>query len=441
MIKHKRTKAQWNGKQWDAEKNLLEYCINDVEILAEVVKIHHVQCLNIIGEYNPSLAVSPWHFTTAAGFMHKLFFYEQRSEMNKYEKDLEVIQRVSECNWAALEAEEHYFAKLALRGGRTEVRKFYYKSKIDNFDVHSMYPSVQIGKLIEVMGETIPLLYPVGVPRIEVHDSDYYPCNLHFQSPASVCSCTLQKKKQYVSKKIIVDVFSNPLDDIHAYIDGFDGIIMVDATPPKTMYHPLLPVFDPVKKKCIFSCEPIVGASFASPILKVAIKHGYIVTKIYRADRYRLSPKWSGLLGAVYKIKYYASKNSDDLSDQEKENHKAFYRHEFDIDLDFDQCTKRPALKKSSKILINSPWGKHAESVDHMQSAVLVSTDFDKAQEFYNKIGKHQIKVKQFHNISEDRTLFKYQVQRSYKDKIVRPDLHKGYLPCAVFVPMYGQLM
>jgi hypothetical protein len=124
-----------------------------------------------------------------------------------------------------------------------------------------------------------------------------------------------------------------------------------------------------------------------------------------------------------------------------KDNHKSFYRREFDIDLDFDQCSKRPALKKSSKILINSPWGKHAESVDHMQSAVFGSTDYDKAQEFYNKIGKHQIKVKQFHNISEDRTLFKYQVQRNYKDKIVRPDLHKGYLPCAVFVPMYGQLM
>ena len=33
------------------------------------------------------------------------------------------------------------------------------------------------------------------------------------------------------------------------------------------------------------------------------------------------------------------------------------------------------------------------------------------------------------------------QEQINYKGKIVRPDLHKGYLPCAVFVPMYGQLM
>jgi hypothetical protein len=45
-----------------------------VEILAAIVKIHHAQCIDIIREYNPALAVSPWHFTTAAGFMHKLFF-------------------------------------------------------------------------------------------------------------------------------------------------------------------------------------------------------------------------------------------------------------------------------------------------------------------------------------------------------------------------------
>jgi hypothetical protein len=395
--------------------------------------------LEIIGEYNPSLAVSPWHFTTAAGYMHKLFFYEQQSEMNKYEKDIEVIKHVTESNWTALEAEEHYFAKLALRGGRTEVRKFYHKGEISNYDVHSMYPSVQIGKSIEVMGDTIPLLYPVGVPRIEVHDVEYYPCNLHFQSPASVCSCSLEKN---ASKKISIDVFSDPLDDIHSYIESFDGIIMVDATPPKDMYHPLLPVYDPVKKKCMYSCESIYCASFASPILKVAIKHGYKVTKIYRADRYKMmKSKWSGLLGAVYKIKYYASKNIDDLTVEESRTHKAFYLKEFEIDLDLNQCVKRPALKKSSKILINSPWGKHAESVDHLQAAVFGSTDYGKADEFYNRIGKHQIKVKQFHNISEYRTLFKYQVQRNYKDKVVRPNLHKGYLPCAVFVPMYGQLM
>jgi hypothetical protein len=76
-----------------------------------------------------------------------------------------------------------------------------------------------------------------------------------------------------------------------------------------------------------------------------------------------------------------------------------------------------------------------------MQTLVLGSTNYEGANEFYNKINKNQIKVKQFHHISDDRTLFKYEIKRNHKDKIVRPNLHKGYLPCAVFVPMYGQLM
>jgi hypothetical protein len=151
--------------------------------------------------------------------------------------------------------------------------------------------------------------------------------------------------------------------------------------------------------------------------------------------------KWKGLLGAMYKFKYYASRDEKDISPIEKKEHLTHYKEMFGIDLDLSKCVKRPALKKSSKVLINSVWGKHAESVDHIQSVVFGNTDYAEADEFYNRIDKQQFKVKQFHSIGEDRTLFKYDTVRSHKDKERRPDLHKGYLPCAVFVPMYGQLM
>jgi hypothetical protein len=65
----------------------------------------------------------------------------------------------------------------------------------------------------------------------------------------------------------------------------------------------------------------------------------------------------------MYKIKYYSSKNKSDISFEEQQHHKKYYIDQFDIDIDFNKSNKRPALKKSSKILINSPWGKHAESV------------------------------------------------------------------------------
>jgi hypothetical protein len=223
--------------------------------------------------------------------------------------------------------------------------------------------------------------------------------------------CTGQHQIKYVCvpwiNELITresDIVQDPVPDIHSYIIDFDGIIMVDVTPPSNMYHPLLPFYDSLKKKCLFSCLPITGATFPSPILKVAIKHGYVVTKIYRADRYRLLPsKWRGLLGALYKIKYYSSKNSLDMTSHEKSAHLKRCCEEFDIDLDFDLCEKRPALKKSSKVLINSPWGKHAESVDHMQSAVIASNDYHKFDEFYNQIEKGHIEVAQFQYIADDR--------------------------------------
>jgi hypothetical protein len=163
LAKHKRMKARWYGKEWDAEKNLREYCINDVNILAEVVKRHHIQCMEMIGEYIPAIACSPWHYTTAAGYMHNLSLFEMAGHMDKNEKDPGVIKHIAEDNWVALEAEEYYFDRLALGGGRTEVRKLYHKGDLDCSDVHSMYPSIQIGGSIEVLEDTIPLLFPVPI--------------------------------------------------------------------------------------------------------------------------------------------------------------------------------------------------------------------------------------------------------------------------------------
>ena len=442
-------RATWEGRDdWNAEKELVEYCSDDVSILSKVMLIHHNNCMISIGSYNPVIAVSPWHFTTAAGFMHKLSLYEMRGEMDKNETDKQVIRNIANNNWIALEAEEHYFAKLALRGGRTEVRKFYHKATpgapIKNYDVHSMYPSVQIGKSITVMDQDIPLLYPVGAPHIEIHDQLYFPCNIHFTHPDKPCNCPLEKKQRFASKKPDYELLSlppNDLESIKSYCLNFDGIIMVDVTPLKR-YHPIIPVYDEIKKKCVFSCEPIVCKAIPSPLLKVAITHGDIVTKIYRADRYRMQPsKWVGLLGEMYKIKYYSSCDESLLSESYKQHHTTLYREKFGIDLDFSKCSYRPALKKSSKILINSVWGKHAESVDHSQSETHGSTDYIAADEFYNRISKQQIKVNQINHITTDRTLFKYDIIRSANNKVVRPDLHRGYLPCAVFVPMYGQLL
>ena len=435
LARHQRMRESWEGKIWDCEKELLNYCKNDVEILAEVVRLHHVQCIQMIKDHRPELVFSPWHSTTAAGFMHKLFLHEVHFDAERFDAmDEHDLAQEAESSWAALLAEEYYFFKKGFRGGRTEVRKFLYEGPVKCFDVHSMYPSIQIGKKITVMGKDIPLLFPVGVPEIKVFDPDYYPCNKHFENPRGDC-CPVLLRKKYVKRKLRIEEVTRQPDDIHAFIRDNHGAFMVDVTPPTDLYHPVLPYYSEEKKKCIFSLEPMVAQVFYSPMLRVAIDVGYTVTKLYRADLYEMAEsKWKGFLGSFYKIKYYSSMENVPLEKQIR--HKKYYKEEFDLDLDFTKCSKRPAMKTSSKILINSPWGKHAESVDHDETKVHGIMD-DESFLFYQKILNKQLEVSQTVSLPE-RTLFKVKCARN---EDIRPNLHKGYLPCAGMVPMYGQLM
>lgn len=436
LDKHNRIRKSWEGRIWDAEEQLKLYCINDVNILAEVVRLHHIQCIKMVAGFNPLLAFSPWHSVTAAGYMHKLFLQQEKIYFNVDPKTLltrDEINDIAAYTWIALEPVEHYFIKHAFRGGRTEVRKFYHKGPVKCLDVHSMYPSIQLGQSISVMGQDIPLLFPVGPPIIEVHDDLYTPCHIHCTDTSlDPCTCTTRRKRQDKLSITYVD----PVD-IHAYINDFFGVLLVDVTPPN-LFHPLLPVYDDKQKKCIFSCDPIERKAFLSPMLQVAIANGYVVTKIYRADRYKPSEsKWKGILGEMYKIKYYAGQDQASIPQELQDHHKTLYTNRFNIDLDFTQCKYMPAMKKSSKVLINSPWGKHAESVDHDQSASFGEAITQDSLEFYQRIDKGQYELKQIHQITTSLNLFKYKEKRHY----VNPNLHKGYLPCAVFVPMYGQLM
>ena len=438
MESHRRFREKWEGRNdWDADKMLLEYCQNDVEILSALMKFHHENCKRINYDIDTRLAISPWFKCTSAGYVHEI---TRRALALDYDGD-------TANTWVTLRNSEYYFARKALRGGRTEVRKFYHKCAeneiIKCVDVHSMYPSIQIGKSITVDNQVYPLLFPVGTPVIEIHDSRFYPCTKkHYAHPTQGCNCTLQTKKHHAKGINVVEVQEV---DIEEYLQNFDGIVMVDVTPPKNIYHPILPVFDEITKKCVFSCEPIVKKVFGSPQLKLAMDHGYRVTKIYRADRYRLAPsKWRKILGNMYMMKYYSSSNGDKVMGKEtteemKERHIKYYKEHFDIDVDFSRCKKMPAIKQTAKILINSAWGKHAESADHQMSIILDENAEVENATFLHQVQNKEISVDDIFRV-HDMTMIKYSESRSSSENL-NPKLYDKYLPCAVFVPMYGQMM
>jgi hypothetical protein len=440
-----------SGRDWNFQENLESYCINDVNVLAEIVRLHHNTCVELLGNYKPHLAISPWHSPTAAGYVHKLFLREISEEMNvedilqndtpevKEAKALEAISKAQDT-WCALVPNEYYFCRESLRGGRTEIMRHYYEGPIINIDVQSMYPSLQMAKSIMVCGEELKLYYPVGTPSVTIFEEEAYPCRDHFKDP---CTCTLQRRMENKHKQMTIRLQATQPDH-HEYIKDFFGIISIDATPPVTLRHAVLPIFK--DGKCLFSLEPIVKQTFTSEELKLAIRMGYKVTKIYRSDRYNhATSKWGGLLGEMYKLKLYNSQKAEpnaknilhETTPEWQARQKKTYKDKFNIDITFDAWDEREASKATGKVLMNSAWGKHAESVDHPQAFVSDGTMNQENYNFYQSIDEKSVTLKNFIPLAGDHTLFKYDENREN----AKPDLHKGYLPAAVFVPAYGRMM
>lgn len=423
------------GKVWNFNTELEKYCINDVECLSEIVKMHHSLCMQVLSDYDPDIAISPWQSTTAAGYVHNLFLRLQTKKLSiTKETSVEQIEQLAKDNWAVLTLDEYKFARKALRGGRTEIRKFYYKGPIKDLDIQSEYPFCQLTKTMQICDQEIPVLYPTGYPTIEIFDYEYYPCfkNEHRGEP---CTCPFADKVLKVNKKnriLFVEILDN-----HEYINSFFGILTIDIIPPNDLYHPVLPFFDPIQKKCVFSLEPLLKQTFCSVEVQLAIRKGYTVTKIYRADRYKASTSnWVGLLGELYKLKMYNSQKAPDEETQAR--FKETYREKFNIEISFDNWDKRPAAKKTGKILINSGWGKHAENSNHEKLIILNHNDINQGEAFYNSL-YNKDKFLQQYIPAENETIFKYkQAETSGSSS---QHLHKTYLPCAVFVPMYGRLM
>jgi len=424
-------------KEWNFTNELEKYCINDVECLAAIVSTHHSLCMKVLQDFDQDIAYSPWQSTTAAGYVHSLFLRLQSKKLGiTKETSVEEIQSLAENNWAVLTLAEYTFARKALRGGRTEIRKFYHQGSIKDLDIQSEYPFCQLTKTMQLCDEEIPVLYPTGYPTIEIFDCDYYPC-FRPQHLNTICECTLYDKQHSQNKKNRI-IYVNPeAQHPHDYISTFFGIIMVDVLPPNNLYHPVLPHFDSIQKKCTFSLEPLVGQTFCSVELQLAIKKGYTVTKIYRADRYKSSPSnWIGLLGELYKLKMYNSQKAPDQETQDR--FKQIYKSKFNIDIDFSDWDKRPAAKKTGKILINSGWGKHAETSNHEKIIILNHNDLTQGQHFYEDLYNKEKQLAQFIP-AENETIFKYTERQTSSN--TQKHLHTTYLPCAVFVPMYGRLM
>jgi hypothetical protein len=85
----------------------------------------------------PHAQISPWFFPTMAGHMHKICLLHTSKDLDPSETTVEQLQAFTQSNAAVLEPIEHYFVKLAMRGGITNI--FSYITETVNFLLISGY--------------------------------------------------------------------------------------------------------------------------------------------------------------------------------------------------------------------------------------------------------------------------------------------------------------
>jgi hypothetical protein len=416
-------------QEWNFIDQRKLYCRNDVVMLAEIMKLYHYSIIDSLKNYE-YLTVSPWFFPTMAGHIHKLMIRHLHEGQNIAEKSVEELQEYAQTTLCAIEPEEHYYAKTALRGGLTNIVKYRAEGTIHYVDIQSSYPSVSMD---------IENLYPVGSPIIEIHDSKCYPCVLGSCYPdMRKCRHTYKQKRiaesNFRQRKLKIKEIDQATNSIEEYCANFFGVITVDITPPKNLYHPLICPYNEKLKKVIGTLEPIINETIPSCILQAAIKIGYKVTKIYRADRYKSNESIfrNGLLGDLYISKMrYAGALDEETYQRQKETFKTKFNIDYPEREIFEENKVRKELAKGP---ITAAWGKHAESLDHPK-AVLYSADGKDGHDFYDLLLHNKTRLTNVRKIGGN-VMFQTQENRSSK----RPELHKAYLPLAVFVTAYGRL-
>lgn len=437
---------------WVMQAELKAYCRNDVLMLAKLVKEHH----RIVREVS---GASPWFCATAPSHVHDWFKrvvsqnYELPDRTDK-EAYSEAVKRAAwETGWGVLRSYEYWFARAALRGGRTDVRKIYHKVTDEDYakgisiayqDIVSMYPYVQ------AVND-----YPVGLPTIEVYDSRCWPCYRH-RNPGTgnylepMCDCPLLAKQSkafntfrnsHYDGVAIKNCLNVQLSPEQILADpAFFGIVCVSLTPPNNLFHPVLVTWDETEGKCVGSLEPISYGVFTSVELIVALKHGYKLDAIHRFDRYAKRPGlWCDTLKQLYVFKMA---NSEPAPESEEARTKLVDAYEEGFGMgdavreSFPSWGYNAAKRQVFKILLNCGWGKHCQRANMPTTKIIEAGDKDGQSELFANYAQGSIRLNTFMRVG-DRVVS----STSDNGKKVSPNLHGGYLPAGLFVPAYGRLM
>ena len=448
-----------NGQgDWNFMKEMKFYNQNDVLVLADIMKKYHDIMMTDSG-------LSPWFSVTGPAYCHKVTLIEnlrllheehglddlKKNYPNSYVD--KIVEIATNKYWAIKRPVEYAPVKKAFRGGRTEIVALYSKLsqqemddgvQIRAADICSSYPAQQIKQM-----------FPVGLPRIKIWDLDYRPCcnetcihslervkcqhemmryNPDDRSSTVVTDSRIRKPNDHPYTLVEVQPLASEILD-----QDWNGYVCVTIQPCK-MLHPIIPYFDDVLNKCIFSCEKLVEVWVDSPTLKTALKNGYVLEKVHAFHEYNMRDSlWADTTMRRFIAKTINSgeepENLEELAQKYEDN----FSEEFGDRL---RATKgkwgnNPALRAVNKTAANCGWGKHAQKVIQTQTEVIHDElDSTRLNHIVQNSAELKYDITSINTLHDCTRLFKY----TKKDSGVRPDLSNIALDAAAFVPAYGRL-
>lgn len=247
-----------------------------------------------------------------------------------------------------LDQNENDFARRALHGGNTNVRRFYYSCDVNDavrgkkglryVDVQSLYPTVQFYYDM-----------PVGRPTIS-----YF-----------IEYATDNERERILRPQ--------PTRD---YLLHFFGFIECDMVPMKYLHHPLLPYYDEKAKRLLMPLVPLKRVVLTSVEFQEAIRNGdYMCTKVYRIDEYRRTRElFKDFIRTWLRLKILSSKCPVDINDTEAfAQYAAKLKTKVDIDVTRDdfRAGPNPSLRTLAKLILNSLWGKFGQREDMVSTGIL----------------------------------------------------------------------
>lgn len=313
---------------WDNEYELGKYCHDDVKILRQGCLAFRQIILDATdGQHDPFSAA------TIAGSAMSVW-------RTLFQKDDTV---------ASMKTHTMRRLRRGTSGGRTGACKIFYDTTVDEteekihyIDFTSLYPYINAHGM-----------YPIGHP-IEIFG---------------------KALKEHVGWSTDPTATLLQLHDMKQL-----AMITCDISCPKGLYHPLLHRFDNKTQRLMFDLCDKQDVTYTSLELVEAIKHGYCMSNVTYVAHWVNAEQgiFSEYVQAFLKLKQQANGwPMDDMSDEDKREYVDSYFKQTGIKLDIDMIEKNKGIYATSKIYLNSLWGKFSQRLNEDMTTSHILWDGD----------------------------------------------------------------